>query len=311
MQTLFSTISKIAPSSANILVQGESGTGKELIARAIHQASHRAQKPFRAINCAALPAELLESELFGHKKGSFTGADTKHVGLFEASHGGTIFLDEIGDMPPSLQPKLLRVLQDSCVRPVGDNDEIKVDVRIIAATHENLEQLVAKKKFRDDLYFRLNVVPLQAPPLRERLEDVEKLTYHFVKKFSLLHSKKITIVDASVTDIFRQYHWPGNIRELENSIERAILLSESEILCGDDFSWITKKLSTTSTNANPEHSLPTKEYFRIPLGVSLKELETSYIKAYSQAFPNLTQEDVAHGLGINRKTLYRKFAEMA
>jgi len=305
MQDLFQTMAKVAPSSANVLIQGESGTGKELVARAIHDMSDRCDKPFRAINCASIPSDLLESELFGHRKGAFTGASVQHQGLFEASTGGTIFLDEIGDMPILLQSKLLRVLQESKVRPVGSNDEIQVDVRIVAATHQNLGDLVRKKKFREDLYFRLNVIPLVIPPLRMREEDMQVLTEHFLEKFSHLHMKSVTQVSPDVIEAFKKYGWPGNVRELENSIERAVLLTERNELRMEDFGWLSAKLSMPGEN----FALPVIEngVFKIPLSVSLKELEGRYIKAYCQAHPNMTQEDVATGLGINRKTLYRKF----
>ncbi|MEO5668471.1 MAG: sigma-54 dependent transcriptional regulator, partial [Bdellovibrionota bacterium] len=218
MRELYTMISKVAPSSASILIHGESGTGKELVAHAIHDSSPRAGKPFRALNCAAIPVELLESELFGHKKGAFTGADSRHVGLFEASTGGTIFLDEIGDMPLPLQAKLLRVLQESKIRPVGSNDEISIDVRIVAATHQHLPTLVKQKRFREDLFFRLNVVPLEIPSLRQRPEDFPLLVGHFLKKFSLLHNRDIETVSPRVFQAFHEYSWPGNVRELENTI---------------------------------------------------------------------------------------------
>jgi two-component system, NtrC family, response regulator HydG len=340
MQRLYSTISKVAPSTASILVHGESGTGKELVARALHESSPRANKPFKAINCAAIPGELLESELFGHKKGSFTGADSKHVGLFEAATGGTIFLDEIGDMPLLLQAKLLRVLQDSKIRPVGSNEEITIDVRIVAATHQNLPTLVQEKRFREDLFFRLNVIPLEIPALRDRPEDFPLLVGHFLKKFSQLHNKNIETIHPRVIQAFHEYAWPGNVRELENAIERAVLLSDKSHLDAVDFSWILdasepKELRphndassvsvshnvlmngnghAPSSNGSSSHFASNAEeihnYFKVPLSVSLKELEDKYIQAYCQAHPHLSREDVAAGLGINRKTLYRKFQDL-
>jgi len=341
MQELYTMISKVAPSSASILIHGESGTGKELVARAIHDSSSRAGKPFRALNCAAIPAELLESELFGHKKGAFTGADSRHIGIFEASTGGTIFLDEIGDMPLPLQAKLLRVLQESKIRPVGSNDEVSIDVRIVAATHQDLPTLVKQKKFREDLYFRLNVVPLEIPALRMRPEDFPLLVGHFLKKFSLLHNRDIETINPRVIQAFHDYSWPGNVRELENAIERAVLLTDKNHLDTQDFSWIldagaprelSHKSSSEMTHANTSASMNgnahsssgaplnipmmtqpienTAGYFKIPLTVSLKELEEQYIQAYCKAHPKMSREDVASGLGINRKTLYRKFQEL-
>lgn len=309
MRELTASITKIAPSSAGVLIRGESGSGKELVARAIHRMSDRSDKPFRAINCAALPAELLESELFGHKKGAFTGAESKHVGLFEASNGGTIFLDEIGDMPIILQSKLLRFLQDSKIRPVGANDEIQIDVRILAATHQNLEGLVEQKKFREDLFFRLNVIPLWVPPLRERTSDIEPLVKTFVKKYSDLHHKAAKSVDAEVLRELATYKWPGNVRELENAVERAVLLAEGPTLELKDFSWLKSRAESIQANHSADAAMIHDGVFQVPLSVSLKELETQYILAYCRAHPHLTQEGVANGLGINRKTLYRKFHE--
>lgn len=298
MQKLYLTMAKVSQSSAAILIQGESGTGKELVARCIHKLSDRADKPFLALNCAAIPGDLLESELFGHSKGSFTGAHSDHEGIFKAASGGTIFLDEIGDMPMVLQAKLLRVLQDSKIRPVGSNHETSIDVRILAATNQNLEELVLSKSFREDLYFRLNVIPLQVPPLRERVEDFPLLVDHFVHKFSKLHNKDIESVDPEVMDAFKTYSWPGNVRELENAIERAVLLAESPRLQLKDFTWLTAVRPEASDDG---------EMFKVPLGIPLRELEAQYIRAYCRAHADLTQEDLAQGLGINRKTLYRKF----
>lgn len=326
MLALYTMISKVAPSSASILIHGESGTGKELVAHAIHDSSPRADKPFRALNCAAIPAELLESELFGHKKGSFTGADTRHIGIFEASTGGTIFLDEIGDMPLPLQAKLLRVLQESKIRPVGSNDEINIDVRIVAATHQDLPTLVRQKRFREDLYFRLNVVPLEIPALRNRPEDFPLLVGHFLKKFSLGHGRDIETISPRVIQAFYDYSWPGNVRELENAVERTVLLSDKKHLDTKDFSWILdasdpRELSSASAAPKPLEQTrtipvsdlacedPANSYFKVPLTISLRELEEQYIQAYCRAHPKLSREEVASGLGINRKTLYRKFQE--
>lgn len=320
MRELYSMITKVAPSSASILIHGESGTGKELVAHAIHDASPRADKSFRALNCAAIPAELLESELFGHKKGSFTGANTCHVGIFEASAGGTIFLDEIGDMPVPLQAKLLRVLQDSKVRPVGSTDEIAIDVRIVAATHQDLPTLVKEKKFREDLFFRLNVVPLEIPALRDRKEDFTLLVGHFLKKYSMMHNRNVETIHPRVIQAFHDYSWPGNVRELENTIERAILLSEKTHLDTQDFAWILAsgeagQLQDSSIEA--PSAMPTEStdsagngFLSVSLGLSLKELEEIYIQAYCKAHPKKSRENMASELGINRKTLYRKFQEI-
>jgi len=222
-------IKDVADTTATVLLTGESGVGKEVFAKAIHKLSSRADKPFIKINCAAIPEELLESELFGYEKGAFTGANTTKKGKFELANGGTIFLDEIGDMPLLLQSKLLRVLQEKEIERLGSSKTIKVDVRIIAATNKNLEKMVQEGTFREDLYYRLNVIPIHIPPLRERKEDIPLLIYYFVDKFSNLYGKKLTI-SKELVDLLIDYDWPGNVRELQNTIERMVILSKSEKL---------------------------------------------------------------------------------
>ncbi len=222
---LFRLIKKVAPSDVTILIMGESGTGKELVARAIHKNSPRASGPFIKVNCAALPETLLESELFGHVKGAFTGAVTRRIGRFEAAHGGTLFLDEIGEMPASLQSKLLRAIQEREFERVGSTRTISVDVRIIAATNRNLEEAVRKGEFRQDLYYRLNIVPIVIPPLRERKADILPLVDHFLRKSNRRHRRR-TSLSKEVMDVFTSYDWPGNVRELENLIERLVIISE-------------------------------------------------------------------------------------
>ncbi|MGB9660500.1 MAG: sigma 54-interacting transcriptional regulator [Moorellaceae bacterium] len=231
MAELISLAKTVARGNSTILLRGESGTGKELFARAIHMASPRRDNPFVALNCAAIPESLLESELFGYAEGTFTGAlKGGRPGLFEFAHQGTIFLDEVAEMPPYLQAKMLRVLQDGCVRRLGEMIENRVDVRVIAATNRNLEEMVANGSFREDLFYRLNVIPLYIPPLRERKEDVPVLVQHFVEKFTQRLGKKITHVSKAAMESLMAYDWPGNIRELENVIERAINLAEGEEL---------------------------------------------------------------------------------
>ncbi|MEQ8224621.1 MAG: sigma-54 dependent transcriptional regulator [Candidatus Eremiobacterota bacterium] len=225
MQEIYKTIGRIAESKATVLIQGESGTGKELVANAVHYNSLRKSGPFIKMNCAALPETLLESELFGHEKGSFTGAVTARRGKFEAAHGGTIFLDEIGEMSPMLQSKLLRILQDQTFDRIGGNQSITVDVRVIAATNKNLEEEVKKGKFREDLYYRLNVVFIQIPPLRNRKEDVIPLIEYFLRKYSSEVKSETIGISKAVVDILLNYDWPGNVRELENVIERSIVFS--------------------------------------------------------------------------------------
>lgn len=230
MREVFRLIEKVSDSDSNILIHGESGTGKELIAKMIYKRSNRATKPFVAVNCGALPEELLESELFGHVKGAFTGALYSRKGRFELADQGTIFLDEVGDMSPKLQIKLLRVLQEQVFEPVGMSQSIKVNVRILAATHQDLERAVGEKKFRQDLYYRLNVIPIVVPPLRDRPSDISLLSNYFLKKFNCEKRRRVTGFSGGAIDILYKYSWPGNVRELENLIERLVILrGEGEI----------------------------------------------------------------------------------
>jgi len=225
MVEIYNLIKKVAFTSTHILITGESGTGKELVARSIHNQGDRKDKPFVAINCAAIPSELMESEMFGHEKGAFTGAHTRTIGKFEHANGGTLFLDEISALRSDLQAKLLRVLQEKEIERIGSNKPIKIDIRVISATNTNLEEAIAQGKFRQDLYFRLNVVPIFIPPLRERREDIPLLAQHFLNKFNTLYHKKIPGFSEKAMNALTRYHWPGNIRELENLIERIVVLS--------------------------------------------------------------------------------------
>jgi len=223
-------VEQVAPMDTTVLLEGETGTGKELFARAIHQKSERSEKPLITVNCASLPANLIESELFGHEKGAFTGAVQKQIGRFELADGGTLFLDEVGEIPTELQAKLLRVLQDGEFERIGNPHKIKVDVRVIAATNRNLEEEILRGRFRKDLYYRLNVYPITIIPLRERVDDIPLLVEHFVKRFNKKFGKNITRIPKKVIEQLKQYDWPGNIRELENIIERAMILSKSSLL---------------------------------------------------------------------------------
>ncbi|MBI1910055.1 MAG: sigma-54-dependent Fis family transcriptional regulator [Deltaproteobacteria bacterium] len=234
MQELFRLVENVGHSESNILVLGESGTGKELFARALHETSPRASKAFVVINCSALSENLLETELFGHKKGSFTGAISDKKGLFEEGNGGTVFLDEIGEISPMMQVKLLRVLQDGEVKPVGGTEAKHVDVRLIAATNRDLYQRVKEGKFREDLYYRLNVVSFQVPPLRDRMEDVPLLAYHFLQRYAEKTGKKVTKISVDAMQTFQEYRWVGNVRELENVIERAVVMTTSETITARD-----------------------------------------------------------------------------
>jgi len=230
LKSVLIAVERVAPTNATVLVLGETGTGKELIAAAIHRSSPRCASPFIKLNCAAIPFELLESELFGYEKGAFTGAFAQQIGRFEMADGGTLFLDEIGDIPLALQPKLLRVLQEKEFERLGSGKTHRIDVRLIAATHRNLPEMVARNKFRSDLYYRLNVFPVVLPPLRERKEDIAPLVSHFVEVFSRHMEKPISSIPKEMLDAFTCYSWPGNVRELQNLIERAVILSENGVL---------------------------------------------------------------------------------
>jgi two-component system, NtrC family, response regulator PilR len=230
VEKLKATIRTVAPTSSTVLIYGESGTGKELVARAVHACSPRASEPFVSINCGAFPETLLESELFGYMKGAFTGASQNKRGLFEVASGGTIFLDEISEMSVSMQVKLLRVLQERSIRPVGGTQETPIDVRVIAATNKDLRQMVAANTFREDLYYRVSVIPIQVPPLRERREDVELLASHFLKKYANAAQKSIVRIRPESLETLRNFDWPGNVRQLENTVERAVAMETSDVL---------------------------------------------------------------------------------
>ncbi len=236
MMHIYSMIRQVAKTRTNVLITGESGTGKELIARAIHEQSERRDKPFVAINCGGIPENLMESELFGHKKGSFTGATFEKKGLFEIGHEGTVFLDEIGELDLPIQVKLLRAVQEKAIRPVGGNEDVKVDIRIVSATNKKLEEEVIEGRFREDLFYRLNVIEIKVPPLRERKGDLKTLAQHFLEKYSQDLSKKVTKISSYAIDLLNKYDFPGNIRELENLIERSVALTSTNIILPDSLS---------------------------------------------------------------------------
>ena len=291
LQQVFSLVQKVAGTSANILIQGESGTGKELVARSIHFNSKRADAPFLAVNCGALPESLLESELFGHTRGSFTGAVADKKGLFRSANGGTLFLDEVSEMPLALQVKLLRALQEHEVTPVGSAEAIKFDARIIAAANKRLDTEVAEGRFREDLFYRLNVVEIDVPPLRERRDDIPLLVKHFLAKNARSHnSSEKFLSDDAMASIIR-YSWPGNVRELENVIERAVILSGPEI--GVD-GLPSKIADSTAVSAHAPNDRPT-----------LEEMEQRYLlEVLASVDDDKTQ--AAQILGIDLSTLYRK-----
>ena len=294
LQTVFRLVEKVADTNVSILIQGESGTGKELIARAIHFNSSRAGKPFLAVNCGALPETLLESELFGHTKGAFTDAKIEKKGLFRSAEGGTLFLDEIGEMPFPLQVKLLRALQEHEVTPIGSSLPVKFDARIIAATNKNLEREVAENRFREDLFYRLNVVEINLPPLRERREDIPLLAKHFAAKAARQQKPTEKSITREAMTALAGYNWQGNVRELENAIERAFILSGDEI----DLGSLPPKV-----RASAENSLEMRD----PDGLrpTLEEMERRYIlEILDTANDDKTQ--AANILGIDLSTLYRK-----
>ena len=232
MRAVYAQIAQVSPSTATVLIRGQSGTGKELVARAIHHRSPRADKPFVAVNCAALPETLIESELFGHEKGAFTGAARERKGRFELADRGTLFLDEVGDISPPVQIRLLRVLQERVFERVGGDHALKVDVRVIAATSRNLEEAIRDGRFREDLYYRLNVFPIHLPPLVERREDIVPLAEHFLRRYCQAHGKSIRRISIAALNMMMAYHWPGNVRELENCMERAVLTSTDDVIHG-------------------------------------------------------------------------------
>jgi len=296
MRELYELVEKVADTSSSVLITGESGTGKELVAQAIHNRSRRAHANFVAVNCSAIPSELLESELFGYRKGAFTGAGEDRKGLFEEAEGGTVFLDEIGDMPALLQAKLLRVLQERTIRRLGENTDRPVDVRIIAATHKDLKTAIQKKEFREDLFFRLCVIRIQIPPLRERKEDIPLLASHFLRKYASLNEKNISGFTREAMTQLINANWTGNVRELENTVERAIALCST--------SWIDAADLNLDTQPAPQSRLD-KLFSRF---LTLKELEKEYINHVLNTTGG-KKEEVAAILGIDRKTLYRKERE--
>jgi transcriptional regulator with GAF, ATPase, and Fis domain len=246
LQTVLLRISKVAPTDSTVLITGETGTGKELIARAIHRRSSRCSRAFIGVNCTAIPPELIPSELFGHEKGAFTGATQRRLGRFELADGGTIFLDEVGDLAPDTQIALLRVLQEREFERVGGTQSIHADVRVIAATNRDLKTAVAAGTFRQDLFYRLNVFPIQVPPLRERKEDILMLAEYFVQRYAAKAGKNIRSVDQKALDVLQSYDWPGNIRELQNIIERSVILTFGEVLSVDEL-WLSKQAARSNS----------------------------------------------------------------
>jgi DNA-binding NtrC family response regulator len=293
MNSLFDLIKLVSNSSANVLITGNSGSGKELVARAIHNSGPRKAKPFVPINCSAIPENLLESELFGHVKGSFTGASADKMGLFEAANKGTLFLDEIGDLTLPLQAKLLRVLQDKQIRPVGGQQLKSIDCRIISATHRDLRAMIKEGLFREDLFYRLNVVPIRVPSLSERMEDLPLLVENFVVKFAAQNGVAVKSLSPEAMGILLRHKWPGNVRELENVIERAIVLTTSEVIEASTLMQFFKE----NYKEEPDDLFSGKP--------TLDQLEEKYIKQVLSEV-NYNKDEAIKILGISRRTLYRK-----
>ena len=289
-------VRQVAPTSATVLIEGESGTGKELVARALHDLSQRRGRPFVRVNCAALPETLLESELFGYEKGAFTGAVGRKEGRFQLADGGTLLLDEVGDLSPLTQAKLLRVLQEGEFEPLGATRTIKVDVRVVAATNQDLAQLVKDKRFREDLYYRLQVITVTVPPLRERSEDIPLLAHHFLRRFATKNRRELDGFTEAALRCLLDYNWPGNVRELEHAVERAVILARGRLL---DIADLPEAVTQTE---------PTARVVSIPIGMPLDEVEQRLIDETLRQTKG-DKELAAKLLGIASRTIYRKLRE--
>jgi DNA-binding NtrC family response regulator len=298
MQKVFDVVARVSDLSANVLILGESGTGKEMIARAIHVHGPRAQGPFIPLNCAAIPETLLESELFGYVRGAFTDARRDRPGLFQEAEGGVLFLDEISEISPALQAKLLRVLEDKEVRPLGSNKAVKVDVRLLSATNRDLEQLVQEGVFRQDLYYRLNVIRLELPPLRDRPEDIPLLADHFLNKFAKTSKRAVSGIRKDALAALMRYSWPGNVRELEHAIERAVLLGNQPMIGPED---LPGSCVSVDSPSGPLTAALARAY-------TLRDLEREYIQRVLED-TNGNKTEAAKILGVDRTTLYRKLED--
>jgi len=298
MREVLGLVSRAAPSKASVMILGESGTGKEMIARAIHNASPRKEKPFVAVNIAAIPETLLESELFGHEKGSFTGAINRQIGRFERASGGTLFIDEVGDMPMSAQVKLLRVLQEGKIERVGGKEEINVDVRIVTATNMDFDKALSGGKFREDLYYRLNVVKVELPPLRNRKTDIPYLIDYFVKRYAELNGKDVESFSHDAVDVLLKYEWPGNVRELENAVESAVVLARSSVMSQRDLPLNIR--DSVSQNSSASVSYCDDDSMPLPDRVDAFE-KTVVLKTLEEA--NGNQSEAARRLGLSEKAI--------
>lgn len=312
MRDVYEIIEKVITNDVTVLILGESGTGKELVAQAIHYHSARKSKPFVSVNCAAIPETLLESELFGHEKGAFTGAIAMKPGKFEAANGGSIFLDEIGDMPMTLQSKLLRVLQEREITRVGGTKSIKIDIRVITATNQRLSKLVESRSFREDLYFRLNVLPVHLPPLRERREDIPLLVSHFLAVYNPRMNKNVQSLTKEAMSTLMDYSWPGNVRELENVIQRAMILASGPAIEVQDLPELTGRLAPAVLEQDAANEEAVIQDFSVPLQQKIdrmcEELEKKVIRAALQK-SSFHRQDTADLLGISRKSLHNKMVK--
>lgn len=298
VKKIFDLVEKVKDIDSNVLITGESGTGKELIAKAIHYLGNRSKYRFEVVNCAAIPYNLLESELFGYERGAFTGATAKKKGKFELADKGTIFLDEIGDMSYDLQSKLLRVLQNKSISPLGSHETKKIDVRVIAATNKNLEKEIENKSFREDLYYRLNVIPIKLPPLRERKEDIPLLVDHFINKYCIAFNKPLKEIDSHALELLENYDYKGNVRELENIIERAVALNNGNKITSID---LPSKLRENLNNTN-------NDVIIIHTGENMKDIERKVLTKTLKS-NNGNKKETAEILGISERTLYYKIKE--
>ncbi len=302
MRQIFALVEQVAPSKAAVLITGESGTGKELVARALHSLSQRANGPFVALNCAAMPESLIESELFGHEKGAFTGAVERRAGCFELAQGGTLLLDEIGDMPLNTQAKLLRVLEDSRVRRLGGRTETTVDVRVVASTNKNLPEAIRQNLFREDLYYRLNVFEIQLPPLRERLDDVPVLARALLDDLNRKHGTQVTEIAPDAMELLRQHRWPGNVRELRNALERAVILAgEGTVMARH----LPPAVAPASVREAPPAAGNPAEFLVLPAGTTIDDAERALVRR-TLILTKGNKTRAAEILGISLKTLFNK-----
>ncbi len=310
MREIFSLIQQIAPSAASVLITGESGTGKELVASAIHKLSPRASRPFVAVNCAALPESLIESELFGHEKGAFTGAVGRRAGCFEQAHQGTLFLDEIGDMPLAMQPRLLRALQESTIRRLGATNEISVDVRVLAATNKSLPELIQAKLFREDLFYRLNVFQIAIPPLRDRKDDIFPLAEGIIRDLNAKYDYRVTDIHPATMERLQEHSWPGNVRELRNVLERALIAAREGTLLPAHLAHSFGAATVAASVPEPAAPSSSGNCISIAAGRPLSEVEKAYIQLTLRTTGN-NKKRAAQILGISLRTLHSRVTEFA